>query len=73
MWRWNDFQWPLIMLSDSRMYTVQLGLAMLNMTNHVNLNHLMAASLISILPVIVVFLIFQKRFVQGMATSGIKG
>ena len=73
MWRWNDFQWPLIMLSDSRMYTVQLGLAMLNMTNHVNLNHLMAASLISILPVIFVFLIFQKRFVQGMATSGIKG
>ena len=73
MWRWNDFQWPLILLSDSKMYTVQLGLSMLNGVNYVNMNHLMAASLLAVLPVILVFLIFQKRFVQGMATSGIKG
>ena len=73
MWRWNDFQWPLIILSDSKMYTVQLGLSMLNGVNYVNMNHLMAASLLAILPVIVVFLIFQKRFIQGIATSGIKG
>jgi alpha-1,4-digalacturonate transport system permease protein len=73
MWRWNDFQWPLILLSDSKMYTVQLGLSMLNGTQYINWNHLMAASLLAIVPVIVVFLIFQKRFVQGMASSGIKG
>ena len=73
MWRWNDFQWPLIMLSDSKMYTVQLGLSMLNGVNYVNLNHLMAASLLAVLPVIAVFLIFQKRFIHGIATSGIKG
>jgi alpha-1,4-digalacturonate transport system permease protein len=73
MWRWNDFQWPLILLSDSKMYTVQLGLAMLNGTNYVNWNQLMAASLLAIVPVMAVFLIFQKRFIQGIATSGIKG
>ncbi|GHV53632.1 sugar ABC transporter permease [Spirochaetia bacterium] len=73
MWRWNDFQWPLILLSNSKMYTVQLGLAMLNGTNYVNWNQLMAASLLAIVPVMAVFLIFQKRFIQGMATSGIKG
>jgi alpha-1,4-digalacturonate transport system permease protein len=73
MWRWNDFQWPLILLSDSKMYTVQLGLSMLNGVNYVNMNHLMAASFLTILPVTAVFLIFQKRFVQGMASSGIKG
>ena len=73
MWRWNDFQWPLIIISDSRMYTIQLGLSMLNMTNYVNMNHLMAASLMAVLPVIVVFLVFQRRFVHGMVTSGIKG
>ena len=73
MWRWNDFQWPLIILSDSAMYTVQLGLSMLNGTNYVNWNHLMSASLLSILPVVVVFFIFQKQFVQGIASTGIKG
>lgn len=73
MWRWNDFQWPLIILSDSKMYTVQLGLAMLNGVNYVNWNQLMSAALLTILPVIAVFFIFQKQFVQGIASTGIKG
>lgn len=73
MWRWNDFQWPLIILSDSDMYTVQLGLAMLNGVNYVNWNDLMGAALLSLSPIIIVFLIFQKKFVQGIASTGIKG
>jgi alpha-1,4-digalacturonate transport system permease protein len=73
MWRWNDFQWPLILLSNSKMYTVQLGLAMLNGTQYVNWNLLMSASIMATIPVVVVFLIFQKRFVQGIAATGIKG
>ena len=73
MWRWNDFQWPLIMLSDKKMYTVQLGLSMLNGVNYVNWNDLMSAALISILPVLIVFFAFQKQFVQGITYTGIKG
>ena len=73
MWRWNDLQWPLIMLSNERLYTVQLGLSNLNGALYVNWNDIMAASLIAILPVVIVFLIFQKQFVEGMAASGIKG
>jgi alpha-1,4-digalacturonate transport system permease protein len=73
MWRWNDFQWPLIILSDKKMYTVQIGLALLNGANYVNWNMLMSAALISIIPVVVIFFIFQKQFVQGIAFSGIKG
>lgn len=73
MWRWNDLQWPLIMLSNDKQYTVQLGLSMLNGAQYVNWNDMMAASLISIIPVLAVFLFFQKYFVQGMASSGIKG
>lgn len=73
MWRWNDFQWPLIILSDSKMYTVQIGLAMLNGSLYINWNMVMSASLITILPVLIVFLIFQKQFVQGIASAGIKG
>ena len=73
MWRWNDLQWPLIMLSSDKYYTVQLGLSNLNAAQYVNWNDMMAASLISIMPVLIVFLIFQKQFVQGIASSGIKG
>ncbi len=73
MWRWNDLQWPLIMVSKDSYYTVQLGLSALNGTQYVNWNDLMSASLISTIPIIIVFLIFQKQFVQGMASSGIKG
>lgn len=73
MWRWNDFQWPLILLSDSSMYTIQIGLSMLNATQYINWNTLMGASLITILPVVVIFLIFQKQFIQGVVSSGIKG
>lgn len=73
MWRWNDLQWPLIMISNDKYFTVQLGLSMLNGAQYVNWNDMMSASLISIIPVLVVFLIFQKQFVEGMASSGIKG
>ena len=73
MWRWNDLQWPLILISNEKYYTVQLGLSMLNGAQYVYWNDMMSASLISTIPVLVVFLIFQKEFVQGMASSGIKG
>ena len=73
MWRWNDLQWPLILISNEKYYTVQLGLSMLNGAQYVNWNDMMSASLISTIPVLVVFLIFQKEFVQGTPSSGIKG
>jgi alpha-1,4-digalacturonate transport system permease protein len=72
MWRWNDFLWPLIVLSDRKYYTVQLGLSMLQGLNYVNWNDLMAASLIVTLPVVLVFILFQKYFVQGVTTTGLK-
>lgn len=73
MWRWNDLQWPLIMLSSDKYFTVQLGISNMNAAQYINWNDMMAASLISILPIVVVFLIFQKQFVQGVVSSGIKG
>ena len=73
MWRWNDLQWPLIMLSNDRLFTIQLGLSNLNGVQYVNWNDIMSASLIAILPVVIVFLIFQRQFVEGMVASGIKG
>ena len=60
-------------LSDENKYTIQLGLSNLNGALYVNWNDIMSASLIAILPVVIVFLIFQKQFVEGMVASGIKG
>lgn len=73
MWRWNDFLWPLIIINDSNFFTVQLGLTNLQGLHYINWNDLMCASLVSILPVVAIFLIFQRYFVQGIAATGIKG
>ena len=73
MWRWNDLQWPLIMLSNEKLYTIQLGLSNLNGALYVNWNDIMAASLIAIMPVVIVFLIFQKQVYAGLASGSVKG
>lgn len=73
MWRWNDFLWNLIMTNDRNYFTVQIGLNLLRGLYYINWSDLMGASLVSILPIVVVFFIFQKHFVQGIATTGIKG
>lgn len=73
MGQWNDFVWPLIVTNSTEMRTIQLGLAMFQVENGVlQYNYLMAATVISVLPVVLVFLLMQKYFIQGIALSGIK-
>lgn len=74
MWTWNDFMGPLLYLTDQRTFTLSMGLQFFQ-SQHTGTpwNLLMAASLIVILPVIVVFFFAQKVFIQGIATTGIKG
>ena len=72
MWRWNDLIWPLIVVSDKAMYTVQLGLAIVKGEHYINWTILMCLTLLSIIPILIVFLLFQRYFVQGMANSGMK-
>lgn len=72
-WRWNDFQWPLIVISKKEMYTLQMGLKSISGTTNFQWNDLMALSLISLIPVALVFIVFQKQFVDGAVKSGIKG
>jgi alpha-1,4-digalacturonate transport system permease protein len=73
MWRWNDLIWPLIVVSDKSMYTVQLGLAVVKGQYFIDWTVLMCLTLLSIVPILIVFLIFQRYFVQGMVSSGLKG
>jgi len=70
---WNDFVNPLIFLSDEKRYTIQLGLrTFIGMFNS-QWNLLMMASLTAIVPVLIVFFIGQRYFVEGIATTGLKG
>jgi alpha-1,4-digalacturonate transport system permease protein len=72
MWRWNDLIWPLIVVSDKAMYTVQLGLAVIKGEHYIDWTILMSLTLLSIVPILIVFMLFQRYFAQGMASSGMK-
>jgi len=69
---WNDFFYPLIMTQTARMRTVQLALQMFRGGAVTHYNHLMAATLMTILPIILVYFLAQKHFTQGMASTGMK-
>jgi multiple sugar transport system permease protein len=70
---WNDFMGPLIYLNSQSLKTIQLGLRMFVMQYSANYALIMAASLVSVIPVMILFLVFQRFFVEGIATTGIKG
>jgi multiple sugar transport system permease protein len=70
---WNDFMGPLIYLNSESLKTIQLGLRMFVMQYSANYALIMAASLISLIPVIILFLIFQRFFVEGIASTGVQG
>ena len=72
MWRWNDYMWPLLVLRDPKRFTVQLALANFAGQYSVDWTSLLSMSVLSMLPVLAVFLIFQKQFVRGMISSGLK-
>jgi multiple sugar transport system permease protein len=72
---WNDFFWPLILFGQGspHLYTVQLGLAEFVLTYQTQWPELMAGSLIAIIPILIVFVSFQRYFIQGVTASGVKG
>ena len=74
IWTWNDFMGQFIYISSVPKYTAALGLRMgLEGTANINWANLMAMSLVSIIPSSIVYLCLQKYFVEGIATSGLKG
>ncbi len=70
---WNDYMGPMIYLTRDVNKTVQVGLRRFIQENSSDYHLIMAASLCSLLPVSIVFLCLQKYFIEGIATSGIKG
>lgn len=69
---WNNFMYPLILTNSEEMRTLPLGLALYKGFNAVDWVHLMAASCIATLPVVVIFIIFQKYIIAGMTSGAVK-
>lgn len=72
IWRWNDFMWPLIVLTKSEVYTLQLGLSTFKGEVSDNLHYLLAMTVLTLLPVTLVFVFLQKYITTGIANTGLK-
>ncbi len=72
MWRWNDFMWPLIVLTQSEVFTLQLGLSTFKGELNDNMHYLLAMTVLTLMPVTLVFVVLQKHITTGIANTGLK-
>lgn len=72
MWRWNDFLWPFIVISQQKKYTLQLALSNFVGQYDVDWSSLLSMTVIAIVPMVMVFLFFQKYFIKGLSAGGVK-
>ena len=73
LWTWNDFLWPLVTIYNPNHMTLQIGLTTFQGAHQSNTNLLMAANVMSMIPVLVLFFVAQRYFIRGIATTGLKG
>ncbi len=71
--QWDNFQWPLIVLDRVEQFTVPLGLSLFRGRNSIAVGPVAAASIATIIPVLIVYFLAQRRFVEGIALTGLKG
>lgn len=72
MYRWNEFAWPLVALRDPELYTLPVGLAFLQGQYATDYPTLMSGALVSMLPILALFVVAQRYFVSGLARSGLR-
>jgi alpha-1,4-digalacturonate transport system permease protein len=73
MWRWNDFLWPLIVLSKNELFTLQVGLNSFQGELNVKWNYILAMTVMTLLPISAVFAFLQKYITTGISSTGLKG
>ncbi len=73
LWVWEDYLWPYLVINTDTKQMISVGLAMFNGQYSTDYGGLFAATAISIIPVIIVYIIFQKRFMEGIAGASVKG
>ncbi len=70
---WNSFLWPLVVAQNEQTYTLPVALALYSVgQNSTQYGLLLAGATVVLVPILVVFLVFQRRFIEGIATTGIK-
>lgn len=72
-WRWNDYVWPLLALTDPSKYTLQLQLRTLSGAEAVDWSALLSFSVITMIPVLIIFIIFNRQIMSSEVSSGVKG
>ena len=73
MWRWNDFLWPLIVLSRNEVFTLQVGLNSFQGDLMIQWHFVLAMTVLTLLPITIVFAFLQRYITTGIATTGLKG
>lgn len=73
MWRWNDLLWPLIVTSRSELFTLQIGLASFQGANITQWQYILSMTVLSMIPMTLMFVFLQKYLVKGIATTGLNG
>lgn len=73
LWAWDDYLWPFLMLQNMKMYTLPVGLSLFNGQYFNDNGGIFAASSVAVLPVMIVYLMFQNQLTEGIAATGIKG
>lgn len=72
LWSWEDFLWPYLMINDESKQLLSVGLRLFNGQYGTDYGGLFAATAISIIPVVVIYIVFQKRFIAGVSSGAIK-
>lgn len=72
MWNWNDFIWPLIVITTPKRQLLSVALSSFVAEHGVNYGLVMAGATLSVIPVLIIFLVFQRYLVQGIALTGLK-
>ncbi len=70
---WNDFMWPLIVLSENSMYTLPVALANMVGEHFQETELMMAGSMLTVLPVLILFMVLQRHYVEGITIGSVKG
>ena len=73
MGAWNDFMWPLIVLTDQEHYTLPVALAALSREHIMDVELMMAGAVVTVLPVLALFLLLQRYYIQGLLLGSVKG
>lgn len=74
VWRWNDYEAPLIFLTDNKLYTLTVGLTnFIDEAGFSQDNLIMAAATVALIPIVVVFICGQRHFIEGLTSGSVKG